>query len=208
MRRLSYTTGAHRGASLLVAVSGGIGSGKSVVSRCLRAMGYPVYDCDSEARQLMDNSEVIKTEIAAKIGEECVKGGCIDRVSLSRVVFGDNSKLDLLNVIVHGAVRSHLAQWHHNRSGIKFVETAILYQSGLDAMVDAVIEVVAPRDLRISRVMKRSGLTSGQAEARMDAQDGYVPVRPHENTYRLLNDGLTPVLPQLEAVLSSLFCEK
>ncbi|MDE6378073.1 MAG: dephospho-CoA kinase [Duncaniella sp.] len=192
------------GSCHLIAVTGGIGSGKSVVSRALRAMGYEVYDCDSEARRLMDSSYVIKGEIAARIGPECVKNGCIDRQELSRIVFADSEMLSVLNGIVHGAVRADLDQWHGSRAGLRFVETAILYQSGLDAMVDAVIEVTAPRSLRLERVMKRSNLTAAQAQARIDAQDGYVPPCPHPDVRILINDGVHPVLPQLEEMLAKL----
>ena len=188
----------------LVAISGGIGSGKSVVSRCLRAMGYQVYDCDSEARSLMDNSDAIKSRIVAAFGEECVRNGCIDRRRLSQVVFGDSGKLSTLNSIVHGAVRTHLVEWSGSRPGLKFVETAILYQSGIDALVDAVIEVVAPLSVRIERVVARNGLTVPEVKARIDAQDCYVAECPHQNVIELTNDGVSPLLPRLENILGKL----
>ena len=91
----------------IIAINGGIGSGKSVVSRIVTVMGYPVYDCDAQARQLMDSSDEIKAAISAGIHHACIKDGQIDRAMLASIVFEDKEKLAILNSIVHGAVREH-----------------------------------------------------------------------------------------------------
>ncbi|MDE6458817.1 MAG: dephospho-CoA kinase, partial [Muribaculum sp.] len=84
----------------LIAIAGGIGSGKSVVSRILRAMGCKVYDCDSEARRLMDNDEVIKCRLAEMIAPEVIlHDRSIDRRRLAEIVFADRRKLETLNSI-------------------------------------------------------------------------------------------------------------
>ena len=98
-------------------------------------------------------------------------------------------------------MRDHLREWHSVRTDICFVETAILYQSNLDLMVDAVWEITAPRELRILRVMKRNGLTAQQVEARIAVQDNYVAPRRHAHVSIIVNDGTTPVLPQVEKLL-------
>ena len=185
-----------------IGITGGIGSGKSVVSDTLLAMGYDVYDCDQQAHKLMNESLDIKSQISSLFGNECLlPDGTVNRRHLSEIVFADADKLERLNQIVHGAVRDHLREWHSVRSDISFVETAILYQSNLDEMVDTVWEVTAPRDLRILRVMKRNGLTASQVEARIAAQDGYVSPRRHPKVSVIVNDGTTPVLPQVERLL-------
>lgn len=187
---------------LLIALTGGIGSGKSVVSDTLLAMGYDVYDCDHQAHRLMNESLDIKSQISSLFGNDCLlPDGTVDRRHLSEIVFADAEKLEHLNHIVHGAVRDHLRQWHSIRTDICFVETAILYQSGLDEMVDAVWEVTAPRELRILRVMKRNGLTASQVEARIAVQDNYVSPRRHPRVSIIVNDGTSPVLPQVERLL-------
>ena len=118
---------------MLIAVTGGIGAGKSVVCRVLRAMGYPVFDCDSEAKALMDADCDIKRRIAIEIDESAVCGGSIDRRRLAEIVFADAEKLEILNSIVHGAVRQRIAEWAQTLAGrLLFVETAILFQSGLN----------------------------------------------------------------------------
>lgn len=189
----------------LIAITGGIGSGKSVVSRILDAMGYPVYDCDSRAREIMDNNDDIKQAIADNIAPACIKNGEIDRKELSATVFSSPEKLEILNGIVHGAVRDHLALWHsseHQADPICFVETAILYQSGLDAMVDEVWHVDAPREVRVERVMKRNGLSRDEVLARIESQDSFIPTSVHPATKLIDNDGDTAILPQIERMIS------
>lgn len=190
----------------IIAITGGIGSGKSIVSRVVEAMGYHVYDCDSQAKRLMDESDRIKQDITRRIGESCVKSGRIDRAELAGIVFGCEEKLATLNSIVHGAVREHLAMWAatlEGRATICFVETAILYQSGLDAMVDEVWEVTAPTELRVERVMKRNGLTAGQVKARIDSQDSFQATSPHHCVHLIVNDDDRAVLPQIERLLTA-----
>lgn len=185
----------------LVAISGGIGCGKSVIAAILRKVGYPVYDCDDRAKRLMDNDSAILTRLAVEIDREVVVDGVIDRKRLSEIVFADTAKLDRLNEIVHGVVRSDIAAWVADAdSDTLFVETAILYQSGLDRMVDEVWEVVAPHELRIERVMGRNGCTREEVVARIKAQDVEIE-RPHGKTFEIVNDGFIPILPQIESLL-------
>lgn len=185
----------------LVAISGGIGCGKSVIATILRKMGYHVYDCDDRAKRLMDNDSAILARLAEEIDREVVVDGVIDRKRLSEIVFVDTAKLDRLNEIVHGAVRSDITAWVADTDGdTLFVETAILYQSGLDRMVDEVWEVVAPQELRIERVMGRNGCTREEVVARIKAQDVEIE-QPHGKTFEIVNDGFIPILPQIESLL-------
>lgn len=191
----------------LIAITGGIGAGKSVVSEILRALGYEVYDCDSRAKKNMDESLPIKQAIAEEICRDAITAGWdIDRKRLAEAVFADADKLERLNALVHEAVRNDIRQWSRGRD-LAFVETAILYQSGLDAMADAVWEVDAPVGLRIDRVMERSGLSRRQVESRIDAQSGFVAGRCHSHVVRITNDGCSPLLPRIEGLLASLACQ-
>ncbi|MDE7387860.1 MAG: dephospho-CoA kinase [Muribaculaceae bacterium] len=179
----------------VVALTGGIGAGKSVVSHVLRAMGFPVYDCDSEARRLMDSSPAMLARIAAEVAPSAITpDGRLDRARLAEIVFADPSALRKLNSIVHGAVRDHLAaRIAESQAPIFFVETAILYESGIDRIVDAVWEVTAPAGERIDRVMARSGLTRSQVESRMAVQR--VASAP---THRIIrNSSSDAILPQI-----------
>lgn len=158
----------------LIALTGGIGSGKSVVSKILLAMGYPVYDCDSMAKQIMDADLDIHTRLCEEIHPQSVVEGVIDRALISKIVFEDKAALARLNAIVHSAVKADLNRWVASRqtSGAKkvFVETAILIQSGLIDRVDDIWEVFAPIDVRIERVKKRNGLSESQIRARIESQ--------------------------------------
>lgn len=186
----------------LIAVAGGIGSGKSVVCAILSAMGYPVYDCDSRAKAIMDSDTHIKQQIAYSIDRQAIRpDGSIDRARLAQVVFSDRQKLDSLNSIVHGAVKDDLRRWASGvKSGIAFVETAILYESGVDKMVDAVWEVTAPQNIRIERVMRRNGMTAQEATSRIDAQR-FTPASRHSHEYIIDNDGQQPLLSQINKLL-------
>lgn len=188
----------------LIAITGGIGSGKSVVSRILRTMGHEVYDCDSEAKRLMDESREIKRRICEQISPAAVSAdGKIDRTHLSSVVFADPAKLSILNSIVHSAVTDDIKAWRsqpHSRDML-FVETAILYQSGLDRIVDEVWDVTAPDELRIARVIARNNCDREAVAARIRSQV-FAPEHPHHTVREILNDNVTPLLPRIEALLA------
>lgn len=189
----------------LIAITGGIGAGKSVVSNVLRALGYKVYDSDSEAKRLMDTSENIKNDLSTFIDKNVVDdNGTIDRKKLADIVFNDADKLLLLNKIVHAAVRDDIREFtHQSQQYPVFVETAILYQSEIDRMVDAVWDVTAPVDVRICRVMKRNSLTAEQVKARIESQQ-FTPENPHPNLTVIINDDKTAVLPQIERLIAEL----
>lgn len=184
----------------VIAVTGGIGSGKSVVSDILRTLGYPVYDCDANAKWLMDTSAGIKQKLIREICPEAVNNdGTINRAAIAQVVFNNPEKLASLNNIVHGTVVEHLKQRIADSvSPIFFFETAILQTSGLNALVDEEWHVTAPEALRVKRVMARNGLTAQQVKARMANQNE----NPGPGTKILTNDGQTPLLPQILALLA------
>ena len=188
----------------LTAITGGIGAGKSVVSKILRTMGYQVFDCDIEAKRLMDSSAEIKLKLKTEISAAAVDDdGNIDRKHLSSVVFADTAKLECLNSIVHKAVRDEIKHWANNQhpNSHLFVETAILYQSQLDKDVDDVWEVIAPEEIRIIRVMNRNRCTREEVISRIKSQS-YTPQMPHSKIARIINDDFTPILPQLSELLS------
>lgn len=189
----------------LIAISGGIGSGKSIISHILQYMGYPVYDCDSNARRLIDNSTSIKQAICSSLGTECISAyGTLDREVVGRIVFNNPDKLQVLNSITHAAVKDDIRLWHQNQSArLSFVETAILYQSGIDKMVDAVIEITAPFDTKVQRIMHRNNIEYQDVVARINSQN-YSVDTPHANVYTILNDDIHAVMPQLINILGKL----
>ena len=191
----------------LVAVSGGIGSGKSVVCKILTVKGFRVYDCDSRAKALMEGDRAIIDRICNEITPDAVdRLGSLNRRAVASVVFNNPDKLQRLNEIVHGAVRSDLLRWynkHHSEGKPLFVETAILYQSNLDAMVEKVWEVTAPEELRIQRAMRRDGADFQAVKARVESQRIDI-ASPHCAVMTIENDEVTPMLPRINALLEDL----
>lgn len=186
----------------LIAVTGGIGSGKSVVSDMLRAMGHEVYDCDSRAKTIVDGSPAIHRRLCDEIHPRAVVGGCVDRPLLASVVFSDADALARLNAIVHGAVVADVIQWRDSLGcPVAFVETAILYQCDLWKPVSSVWEVTAPTELRVARVMRRNAMSRDAVMARMASQ----PETPRRlPTEIIVNDGVVPVLPRVNGLLECL----
>lgn len=185
----------------IIAITGGIGAGKSVVSRILATLGYTVYDCDSRAKTLMDSSDAIKSRIAAEIAAEAVVDGIIRRDVLAAIVFSDPALLQRLNDIVHRHVRHDIAL-ESNRTPLLFIETAILYESGLDRMVDSVWEVTAPEEIRVSRIVSRNGCSAAEARARIESQRRSSD-RCHHSVHTIVNDGIEPLLPRVLELLKS-----
>lgn len=186
----------------LIAITGGIGSGKSIISDILRAMGHKVYDCDTRAKALMDTDESIKNDLIDLISIDAVRNDrTIDRKLLSEIVFNDPDALSRLNFIVHKAVRADLRRWRDTSSDkTVWVETAILYASRLDREVDEVWEVTAPTELRVQRVMKRNSMSREQVLARISSQST-TAAQLNPLTKAIVNDGVEPVLPQILSLL-------
>lgn len=154
-----------------IGITGGIGSGKSVVSTILKILKYPVYDSDSQAKQLMITSPVIKSELKTLIGDDAYVGDMLNKPLLSSYVFTSEENRERVNSIVHPQVRIHFAGWKQKQtSEIVFIESAILFESGLNNDVDAVWCVCADKDVRIERVMMRNSISKQEVLARINSQ--------------------------------------
>ena len=152
-------------------IVGGIGAGKSVVRRIVSAMGYPVYDCDSRAKSIMDSDPAIHTELCAHIHPHAVANGVINRPLISEIVFADKTRLAALNSIVHTHVTADLLAWIDQPPGARcFVETAIPKSSALDKILTDAWIITAADDVRISRVIERSHLSADQIRSRIASQ--------------------------------------
>ena len=141
-----------------VGITGGIGAGKSTLCDILRDMGVAVYDSDSRAKQLMSDDEALRDALVEAFGSGVYTSEGLDRGYLARCVFGDAEALQRLNGIVHPAVIRDFETWAEAQEGDYVVlESAILFESGLDSRVDAVVAVMAPEELRVERAMQRDG---------------------------------------------------
>ena len=187
-----------------IGITGGIGSGKSVVSRLLRIMGYSVYDTDSEAKRLMESSLEVVQKLSECFGRDIYHNGRLNRGLLSSRVFGESDKIVLLNSIVHPVVRFDFYRWSESlNEEICFVESAILYEAGFQDTVDAVRTVTAPEELRIGRVRQRSGLTEEEIKKRMAAQLSEEE-KQRRAAHIIWNDGNVSVIHRVLSLLKSL----
>lgn len=187
-----------------IAIVGGIGSGKSVVSHILRLLGYDVYDCDSNAKLLMNASTRIQSQLIDAFGSEVVSSnGEINRRRLSDIIFRDKTSLNTINGIVHPAVKEDINQrLSESKSKLYFVETALPQESGIDKMCDHIWLVDASKDIRISRVMARNRFSQEQVEERMRKQD-YSKL-DDSKTIIITNDNHSAVLPQVVKALNEI----
>ena len=183
------------------AVTGGIGAGKSVVCRMLTAMGYPVYDTDLQAKRIINEIAEVRALITEHISERAFSAdGVYDRAHVAAVVFADSDKLAKLNRIVHTAVADDLTRWMAAQSQLHsriFIETALLYSSGLYRLVESEWRVTAPEPVRVARVMERNAITADQVRARIAAQQSEYPAQSPLAVHTLVNDGMQPLVPQV-----------
>lgn len=154
-----------------VGITGGIGSGKSTVCRLFAARGVAVYDCDAAAKRLMAEDEALKGAIVARFGEACYCDGVLNRSYLAEQIFGSDEAREALNGLVHPAVIADFERWAEEQAGEYVVlESAILFEAGLEKHLDCVVAILAPKPLRLERAMKRDDAQREQIEARMATQ--------------------------------------
>lgn len=156
---------------LRVGITGGMGSGKSVVARIFETLGIPVYYADAEAKQLMTEDPMLRAKIIAAFGPEAYNEAGLNRSWLAAQVFQQPEKTQLLNSIVHPIVIAHGSKWlQQQQTPYAIKEAALFYESGSATDIDFMIGVYAPQALRIQRVMQRDGLGRQEILTRMSRQ--------------------------------------
>lgn len=155
-----------------VGITGGIGSGKSIISKLLTVMGYNVYNSDKHANILMLNDPIVKSKIISAVGKNAyTDNGLINKDILSKFIFHSENNRIIINSIVHPAVFKDFIEWSNNiKSNIVFVESAILFESGLNKYTNKSIMVYAPYEIRIKRIIERDSLSENDAVARIKSQ--------------------------------------
>lgn len=141
-----------------IGITGGIGSGKSLVTRIFGHLGIPVYDADSHAKELMTTDGILVSQIRKEFGDLSYNpDGTLNRVYLGNTVFSDSKRLEILNRLVHPRVTLDYERWLklHLKSKYVIKEAALLFEAGTAASLDKVVVVSAPEELRIKRVLKR-----------------------------------------------------
>ena len=188
-----------------VAITGGIGSGKSFVSRMLEERGIPIYDTDSEAKRLMLSDEGIRRDLVALLGEEVYQDGVLNKPFLASYLFADSRNAARVNGIVHPRVKEDFRRWVsvHADKEVVGMECAILFEAGFQDSVDAVVMIYAPEDLRIERAMKRDSATEAQIRARIAAQMDDEEKRARAD-YVVYTDGTLSLDSQLDQLVLQL----
>lgn len=189
-------------------LTGGIGSGKSYVSAILRTMGIPVFDSDTIAKELMIKDDFIVSSLKQLLGDEVyLESGYLNKPLLAKYIFSSKSNADKVNSIVHPRVKTAFIQWAEslsiNGTPIVAMESAILFESGFDDVVDKVIAVDAPVDVRIGRVIKRDNTTPEEVLRRINSQMNEAE-KLAKADYILVNDGVMSVDGQLSYIISLL----
>lgn len=191
-----------------LAVTGGIGSGKSYISHLLEDMHIPVYNADNEAKRLTVSDAGIRGELIALLGEEVYKDGLLNKPLLASYLFSDPAHVLQINSIIHPRVRKDFTVWVERQEKCEIVgmESAILYEAGFQDTVDAVIMVYAPVELRIQRAMYRDGASEEQVRARIAAQMDDEEKRRRAD-FTVVNDGVQLLIPQLNRIVEQLKTE-
>ena len=193
-----------------IGLAGGIGSGKSYVAARLLLHGIKVYDCDSAAKRLMRTSTQLREQLTALIGADCYESdgangangpGRLNKAAVSRFLLASPTNQQAINAIVHPAVFADFEE-----SGLQWLESGIMFESGANRHVDRVIVVTAPKEVRLQRIMQRDGISHEQAQQWIACQWPQSKVRRLAD-YEIVNDGQQDIDKQLNIILEQL-CNK
>lgn len=188
-----------------VCITGGIGAGKSVVSMMLRLKGYAVYDCDSQAKMLMQADDKLKQSLIELIGDDLYDAaGRLQTKLMASRIFNDSQMRQLVNALVHKAVRDDIADFATGCGDVCFVETAIPHTARIDLMCDEIWMVDAPEELRIVRAARRDGATETQILSRIEAQRKEFDSLPSAKCRCISNDGSHSLIEQVDGLLQRL----
>lgn len=190
---------------LHIGITGGIGTGKSFVSKIFKSIGIAFYDADKEAKEIMTKSQQVREALILAFGNQIYQSdSSLNRKWLSERVFKDAAQLAVLNGIVHPAVIQDAQDWANRQTGLYTLkEAALLFESGSYKSLDYTILVKAPLDLRIQRVMKRDGVSKEEVLNRIRKQ---MPEEEKEvlADFTIVNDEISALLPQIIALHKTL----
>lgn len=184
---------------LKVGVTGGIGSGKSIVCNIFELLKIPVFKADKEAGKIMDINEIVRKKLTMLAGDDLYNSeGHLDKKKLAAIIFTDKQKMVEINSIVHPLVFEEYFEWLKYRQHEKYtiMEAAIIFEGGYDRMFDRIITVYAPEELRISRTMKRGNIERSAVIERINNQLND-EMKVQKSDYVIYNDNNQLVIPQI-----------
>lgn len=189
--------------TLQIGITGGIGSGKSLVSKIFAVLGIPVYDADSRAKNLMTTDRILRDQIAKEFGNLCYHpDGRLNNAYLASVVFKAPERLLRLNQLVHPRVAEDYHGWviGNEQSPYVIKEAALLFEAGSYKALDKIIVVTAPVDMRIDRVLKRDQHRTKEDVQRILKSQMAEEEKIELADFVILNDGTQLVIPQVLAL--------
>lgn len=191
--------------AIKLGITGGIGSGKSLVSRLLESMGVPVYISDTETKQLMVTNLSIREELIALLGEGVYIDGVLNKTLLASYIFTNPEHAKQVNDIVHPRVKIDFIRWvqSHVEVPIVAIESAILIEAGFAGEVDVIVMIYAPEEVRIERAVKRDSTSREWIERRIRSQMSDEEKRKQAD-FVIVNDGETPLIPQVLELINLL----
>lgn len=189
---------------MTVGLTGGIGSGKSIVAAVLESMGYPVFYSDRVAKDIMRSHVGVRDEIIKQFGEDAYVDGDLNRTLIAQRIFSHPEDKSFIDNLIHPRVREAFVEFTGKQSqSLVFNEAAILFETGGNTNFDKTILVTAPMELRIERVMKRDKCSKEAVESRMKNQwtdELKIPLAD----FVLVNDDTQPLLNQIEDLITKL----
>lgn len=184
---------------LKIGLTGGVGSGKTTVSKIFASLGVPVFYADDIAKKIMNEDQLLKQEIINLFGIEAY-AETLNRKHIADIVFKDAFKLEQLNALIHPRTIEAANKWMNQQAKPYVVkEAALMFEAGAATNLDYVIGVYAPQNLRILRAMKRDNFTRAQVLERMNNQiDETIKMKLCD--FVIINDEQQAVLPQVLAL--------
>ena len=189
---------------VIIAITGGIGSGKTTVAQLLSLSEIPVYYADEKSKSLVNNENAIIQPLKELLGEDIYIDNTLDKKKLSSLIFNNKELLSKVNNIIHPEVKKDFLRWVDKQAS-KFVaiETAILFESKFDELVDVIISITCPIEVRIQRCMKRDNISRDIVEARINNQMSD-DEREKLSDYIIINDNQHSVIKQVNKIITTI----
>lgn len=183
-----------------IALTGGIGSGKSYISAILNKMGIDVYDCDNAAKRLIGSSAELQRSLSALIGKDIFKNGILQKSEISAFLLKDARNKQRIENIVHPFVAADFLA-----SGAEWLESAILFESGFNRRIDFdyIVCVVAPDETRAQRVAQRDGIGIDKAKQWISCQLPQEQMAG-QSDFKIINDGKSDLEEQIKRILQTI----
>ena len=187
-----------------IGITGGIGSGKSVVASLFQLLGVPVYIADEESKRLTNQSMTIRRQLIAHYGEAIYTAEGLNKPLLAAKIFQDPAQRRIVNGIIHPEVKHHFEAWAaQQETPLCAIESAILFESGFDQVVDTHLMVYAPKALRIERATARDAASREAIQQRIESQMADEEKREFAD-HLIYNDNQQPLIPQVTALIARL----